>query len=236
MMDSISLALMPLLMALASPTITDQATTDESPEAVRTEELSVEVFPKSVEKLLTCKLEQAEEFSIDAMQIVTFSSVKDSDCSAELESARTEFVQSMKRDDPNIPPVVLDGVFDYYLSAIENFTFPVSIGFMDLTERSSNSLITSSRFTVPDGMWQYHLCRSNQASTTVYMNGTLAEPMFPDDEDCAESRAYSRKEAIKILKRRGEPKSSAEREALVETCIEQIDARYEHEKHENDHP
>lgn len=97
-------------------------------------------------------------------------------------------------------------------------------------EQINRDSVSSVRFrgsyVVPDGMWEYYVCKSLEAAREVTLDGEPVKPRFENDPGCDLSRAYSRQEALEHLQQHGEPASTEERQAMIDNYIAEIDLRF----------
>lgn len=219
-----------LLALVGQAELLAQPNAEESLGVVPTRVEQIQIFPEAFEGLLRCQFDVVQEFSIGDMVVAVLTDAKKVDCVDELEVARSNLYDELKINDPDMPPGFSEAIFKSYTSKIGQLTLPVTVGF------SNAEWLMPKSFTVPDGMWEYHLCRTLQTSTPVYIAGELAVPRFPDDKDCALSRAYSRKAAFKSLKQAGEQLTSNERNELIDQYIRDIDEQSEQLKNNHDRP
>ena len=215
MMFNLMVAALFAQMAAAVPTEqSDQHDPHQTP--VRTEQFTIHTVPEEMRAYLLCRAVDEESSVMGEMEVVIFDSLSDADCEAELEIARSGLLTNLRRQDDAATPEMTDALVGFYISTVEGLPSPASVAF------ASPVALASGAYTVPDGMWEYHLCRS---PNPVYLNGEKSEPRFPNDPDCERSRAYSRDEALAHLERVGEPLTARAREELVEQYIREIDAR-----------
>ena len=217
MMFNLMVAALFAQMAFVAPTEQSHQGENDGDEApARVEQFTIHAIPEELRAYVLCRAVNEESSVTAGMEVTTIESLNDADCKGELEAARPHLLTSLRRQDATASPDMNDVLLRFYVSMIDDLPIPASVAFTNDIARISQP------FTVPDGMWEYHLCRS---LSPVYLNGEKAEPRFPNDPDCERSRAFSRDEALAHLERVGEPRTEREREELVEQYIRDIDLR-----------
>ena len=138
------------------------------------------------------------------------------ECDQVRETARLAALNVLENHDVENRPDV-DALFD----RIVGF-------FTEIEARNARSFaraVAGKSYTIPDGMWDYHVCRTFESGGRISLNGKPVEPRFKDDPDCKLALEYSKKQALIALDELGEPVRPKDRVNLVERYIAEIDSR-----------
>ena len=170
----------------------------------------IEAYPESLRPYLSCRMLGGEEFTVGELVVVTYTDFSEKTCDDELRQAN-----AIGNADGEPDPAHTTAINQFYFRRMEKTVFPVMVSFFEPEVTATKS------YTVPDGMWEYHLCRSGE----VYLDGKLAQPRFPDDESCERSADYARSEATKHLLKTSPALSLEDRDKMVDGYFAEIDKR-----------
>ena len=181
---------------------------------------TVPAFPEEYSTYFDCKLTGAESTVHGKLEFISYKELKETDCSSELEVSKAKFRKALYAYNPYRSTAYVDGhigIFDQTMKRLANG------GTLILSNMAESA---NEGFSVPPGMWEYVLCKHQSHSLEMWVDGQVIKPRFPDDEGCAQSREFSKREALTRLGGTDGTSDSAAREEIVERYFREIDQRY----------
>ena len=221
---------MTLAFLLAAQVQPQQLAAQESEQAVQSEPLASERetviervsaigLPSEMLPLLECRLEGIESTELGLLKQIEYKSLSDKDCDAALELSRAALRDALRATSPSAS----DRDVDFVLQALARHVDALPESGFVILEPSIKASGASQ--PVPPGMWEYFVCKANENSGQVIVDGKPVVPKFKDDVNCDRSRTYARREATRRLQKSDPGKSAKERAALVEQYVRDVDTR-----------
>jgi hypothetical protein len=176
-------------------------------------------LPSEMLPILECRLEGIETTDLGSLKQIQYGAVSARNCDAARELSRAALRVALIGTSPSAS----ERDVDFVLQALERHVDALPESGFVILEPSIKSSGASQ--PVPPGMWEYFVCKANENSGKVIVDGKPVVPKFKDDVNCDRSRTYARGEAIRRLQESDPGKSPKERAALVEQYVSDVDTR-----------